>query len=107
MLARAILKKNKILVLDEATSNVDHRTDELIQKTIRSKFGECTVLTIAHRINTIIDSDRILVMDEGNIIEFDSPFVLANDKSSKFYELIRETGPGAETLLRTAYSQNI
>ncbi|CAM1309247.1 ABCC4 (predicted) [Pycnogonum litorale] len=106
-LARAILKKNKILVLDEATSNVDHRTDELIQKTIRSKFGECTVLTIAHRINTIIDSDRILVMDEGNIIEFDSPFVLANDKSSKFYEIIRETGPGAETLLRIAYSQNI
>ncbi|CAM1305331.1 ABCC4 (predicted) [Pycnogonum litorale] len=106
-LARAILKKNRILVLDEATSNVDHCTDALIQQTIRSKFEECTVLTIAHRLNTVLDSDRILVMDEGNIIEFDSPFVLANNTSSKFYEMIQDTGPAAETLLRRACSQNV
>ncbi|KAJ1814406.1 Canalicular multispecific organic anion transporter 2, partial [Coemansia sp. RSA 2599] len=72
-LTRALLKQAKILVLDEATAAVDNSTDEIIQMAIRREFKECTVLTIAHRLNTIADSDRILVIDSGKVAEFDSP----------------------------------
>ncbi|CAG2168337.1 unnamed protein product [Oppiella nova] len=90
-LARAILRDNKILVLDEATANVDLHTDALIQQTIRHNFANCTVLTIAHRLNTIIDCDRVLVLDAGEIIEFDAPYVLTQRKSY-FYDMYRKTG---------------
>ncbi|CAF4787245.1 unnamed protein product, partial [Rotaria sp. Silwood1] len=91
-LARALLRKNKILVIDEATANVDHRTDELIQLAIRRKFIDCTVLTIAHRLRTIIDSDKILVLSHGQVMEFASPYELLSDEQSYFAQLVSQTG---------------
>ncbi|CAG9853670.1 unnamed protein product [Phyllotreta striolata] len=91
-LARALLRKTKILVLDEATAAVDLETDDLIQKTIRTEFKECTVLTIAHRLNTIMDSDRVIVLDKGEIAEFDSPANLLANENSIFYSMSRDTG---------------
>ncbi|KAI2473981.1 ATP binding cassette (ABC) transporter subfamily C member [Diabrotica virgifera virgifera] len=91
-LARAIVGNNKILVLDEATANVDPYTDALIQKTIRKKFANCTVLTIAHRLNTIMDSDKVLVMDAGQAVEFDHPFTLLQNINGVFYSLVMQTG---------------
>lgn len=79
-LARAILRKSKILVMDEATANVDMETDELIQSTIRSRFTDCTVITVAHRLATIMDSDRVLVLGAGRVLEYDIPFQLLAEK---------------------------
>ncbi|XP_070832533.1 ATP-binding cassette sub-family C member 4-like [Chaetodon trifascialis] len=102
-LARAILRKNRILIIDEATANVDPRTDSLIQQTIRDKFQECTVLTIAHRLNTIIDCDRILVLAAGRIQEYDQPYVLLQNRDGLFYQMVQQTGRAeAASLLHTA-----
>lgn len=92
-LSRALLRRSKILVLDEATAAVDVGTDALIQKTIREEFKTCTMLIIAHRINTIIDSDRILVMDAGRLVEIDTPQGLLTRDDSMFSGLVRSTGP--------------
>lgn len=78
--------------MDEATANVDPRTDSLIQTTIRTKFADCTVLTIAHRLHTVMDSDRILVMNAGCIEEFDHPAVLLKNESSFLSRLVQTTG---------------
>ncbi|XP_075224680.1 ATP-binding cassette sub-family C member 10 [Lycorma delicatula] len=89
-LARAILKNAKILCIDEATASVDEITDRQIQDTIRTSFRLCTVLTIAHRIRTIMDSDRVLVMGNGEVLEFDTPENLLDDKNSHFYRLVHK-----------------
>ncbi|XP_015781935.1 multidrug resistance-associated protein 1 [Tetranychus urticae] len=89
-LARALLKKPKILILDEATAAIDLETDNLIQKTIRSQFKDCTILTIAHRLHTILDSDRVMVLDNGQIVEFDVPKILLDNKESVFYSLAKD-----------------
>ena len=73
-MARALLRKNKFLVLDEATSNVDMQTDSFIQKVIREKFTDTTVITIAHRLNTIADYDKVIVMKRGKITEQGAPW---------------------------------
>ncbi|XP_058453715.1 multidrug resistance-associated protein 1-like isoform X1 [Malaya genurostris] len=91
-LARAVLRKTKVLILDEATAAVDLETDDLIQKTIRTEFADCTILTIAHRLNTILDSDRVLVLDKGLVAECDAPQVLLADKNSIFYGMAKNAG---------------
>merc|ERR1712070_995328 len=72
-IARSVLRKPKILIMDEATASIDNNTDALIQSMVRENFANATVLTIAHRLNTIMDSDRVLVLDNGHVAEFDSP----------------------------------
>ncbi|XP_073824771.1 CF transmembrane conductance regulator [Musca autumnalis] len=101
-LARAVLRNNKILVLDEATANVDPQTDALIQQTIRIKFKHCTVLTVAHRLQTVMDSDRILVMDAGQAKEFDVPYVLLRNHNGALRQMVEATGSEADTLKKMA-----
>ncbi|XP_046419118.1 multidrug resistance-associated protein 1 isoform X8 [Neodiprion fabricii] len=94
-LARALLRKTRVLILDEATAAVDLETDDLIQRTIREEFKNCTVLTIAHRLNTILDSDRVIVLDKGYITEFDDPETLIQQKTSAFYSMAKDAGLAA------------
>ncbi|KAI9535317.1 Canalicular multispecific organic anion transporter 1 [Dissostichus eleginoides] len=90
-LARALLRKSRILILDEATAAVDLETDDLIQTTIRQEFSHCTVLTIAHRLQSIMDSSRVMVLDAGKIVEFDSPSNLL-EKRGNFYAMVKDAG---------------
>nr|GLL30133.1 ABC transporter C family member 2-like isoform X2 [Ipomoea trifida] len=100
-LARALLRRSKILVLDEATAAVDCRTDALIQKTIREEFKSCTMLIIAHRLNTIIDCDRILLLDSGKVLEYETPEVLLQNEESAFSRMVQSTGAANAQYLRS------
>ncbi|XP_045395744.1 ATP-binding cassette sub-family C member 5 isoform X3 [Lemur catta] len=86
-IARALLRHCKILILDEATAAMDTETDLLIQETIREAFADCTMLTIAHRLHTVLGSDRIMVLAQGQVVEFDTPSVLLSNDSSRFYAM--------------------
>ncbi|KAL7089481.1 hypothetical protein ACP275_13G188700 [Erythranthe tilingii] len=99
-LSRALLRRSKILVLDEATAAVDVRTDALIQKTIREEFRSCTMLIIAHRLNTIIDCDKVLLLDAGQVVEFDSPETLLHREESAFSKMVQSTGAANAEYLR-------
>ena len=87
-LARALVQKSKIIIMDEATANVDFKTDRLIQEVIRDKFKDSTVLTIAHRLNTIMDYDKVLVLDGGQVVEFDNPDVLIRN-GGRFADMLK------------------
>ena len=89
-LARALVQKSKIIVMDEATANVDFKTDNLIQEVIRHKFKDSTVLTIAHRLNTIMDYDKVLILDGGRMVEFDKPEILIQN-GGIFAELVKNS----------------
>ncbi|KAJ3535457.1 hypothetical protein NM688_g6972 [Phlebia brevispora] len=99
-MARAILKRTRVLVMDEATASVDYATDELIGKTIRQEFAQSTILTIAHRLRTVIDYDRVMVLDQGRIAEFDKPSTLLKDSTSMFYSLCNATGKTEFSVLK-------
>ena len=81
-----------MIVLDEATAAIDLETDDLIQATIRKEFRHCTIITIAHRLNTIMDSHKVVVMDDGHVREFDSPDNLLQTQDSVFLSMAREAG---------------
>jgi len=91
-LARALLRRTRILILDEATAAVDLETDEIVQATIRREFSHCTVVTIAHRINTILDCDKVAVLSGGTVVEFDSPQALMENEDSAFASLAKDAG---------------
>merc|ERR1712194_363489 len=91
-IARAMLKKSQVLLCDEATSSVDQETDQIIQRIIRTEFVDHTVLTIAHRLDTIIDCDRVMVMGNGMVAEIDSPAALLADPGSLFAQMANKAG---------------
>lgn len=91
-LARSLLKSPKVILLDEATASIDYKSDAMIQQTIRDEFSNSTILTIAHRLRSIIDYDKILVMDAGRVVEYDDPYVLIANKETLFYSMCENSG---------------
>ena len=88
---RALLNKTKVLILDEFTSSLDYKSEELVYKVLIENFKNSTIIIIAHRIKTIMNCDKVLVLNNGKVSEFDSPIVLKNKKSSLFYKLCQKS----------------
>jgi ATP-binding cassette subfamily C (CFTR/MRP) protein 4 len=103
-LARALLSNNRILVLDEATANVDQVTDSLVQQTLRERFNTATIIAIAHRLDTIIDYDKVLVLGNGKILEFGAPANLL-EKDGHFTSMVESTGQAMASVLRQKVKQ--
>ncbi|XP_074026962.1 probable multidrug resistance-associated protein lethal(2)03659 isoform X2 [Leptinotarsa decemlineata] len=91
-LARALLRKSKILILDEATANMDHETDARLHKTISQHFTDCTVFIIAHRLHSILECDKVMVLDKGVLIEFDDPLSLLENENGIFHKMVKQAG---------------
>ena len=100
-LARVLLKRPRVIFMDEATASVDLATDTLVQKTIREAFADSTIITVAHRLNTVIDFDKILVMDEGRVAEYDAPAALLAKEDGLFAALVDATGERSAAELRS------
>ncbi|KAF9929843.1 hypothetical protein FBU30_001156 [Linnemannia zychae] len=100
-MARALLRQSKVIIMDEATASVDFATDERIQTTIRNELGNSTLITVAHRLRTIMDYDRVLVLEEGRVVEFDSPINLITNPSSRFRDMVEKSGE-CDTLFEMA-----
>ncbi|GAB6025823.1 hypothetical protein CHUAL_011804 [Chamberlinius hualienensis] len=105
-LARTLLYNRKIIIFDEATSNIDNKTDQMIQELIKTKFSGSTLLVIAHRLQTVLDLDRIMVLHKGKIVEFDSPEVLLNNPESMFRKMVLHTKIDLESLRVAKKSEN-
>ncbi|KAH6570807.1 hypothetical protein BASA60_007529 [Batrachochytrium salamandrivorans] len=99
-LCKAILAQPKILIMDEATASVDAEADRRIQESIEKQFQHTTILSIAHRLNTIAAFDRVLVLDQGAIVELDSPHVLLGRPESAFSGLVNATGQANAVVIR-------
>ncbi|KIJ07405.1 hypothetical protein PAXINDRAFT_90437, partial [Paxillus involutus ATCC 200175] len=95
-MARALLRRSSIIVLDEATSSIDFDTDAKIQATIREEFNDSLLLTVAHRLKTVIDYDRLIVLDKGEIAEFDTPLNLIQKEDGIFKNMCLKSGTFAE-----------
>ncbi|EDO15765.1 hypothetical protein Kpol_1049p23 [Vanderwaltozyma polyspora DSM 70294] len=102
-LARALLRSTKILLIDEATASIDYEADAKLQETIQTEFQDVTIVAIAHRLQTIIDYDKILVLDAGQVIEYDHPYTLLKNESGHFYDICKESG-NLNSLFAQAYA---
>ena len=95
-MARALLRNARILIMDEATASIDIQTDVMIQEMVRKNFGNCTVLTIAHRLHSIMDSSRVMVFDAGRLMEMDAPITLIDAGTTIFNSLVEQSGCAGE-----------